>query len=219
MSGISVMLVDHDQLFGAALGALLGDDAFEVGRPLGTIDEAVGALEAGATPDLVVVDPHGGGDALELEARLRRLQARAEPARMVVLSTDRGDDALLASLRAGADGHLCKTTSFEALRRALHLVMLGGSVFPSRAAELAGRGDDPGDAPAAELPTGDLSRREVQILACLLAGQSNKSIARRLSITESTVKMHFKNVMRKIRAQNRTQAAVWALQQGIAPMA
>ncbi|HYC02856.1 MAG TPA: response regulator transcription factor [Azospirillaceae bacterium] len=220
MASINVMLVDHDQLFGAALGALLEEDRFDVGRPFASVDEAVRAIEAGAAPDLLVVDPAPGAHASEeAEGKLRRLQEKAEPARLVVLTADDGAEAVRASLRAGADGHLSKSASFEAVRRSLHLVMAGGSVYPAAAVDLSGRGEEVADVALPEGAAGELSRREVQILACLLAGESNKSIARRLDITESTVKMHFKNVMRKIQAQNRTQAAVWALQRGIAPMA
>jgi two-component system nitrate/nitrite response regulator NarL len=97
----------------------------------------------------------------------------------------------------------------------MHLVRLGMTVFPTSVAELLDDGGD-GEIPPDTSEAGELSRRELEILRCLLAGQSNKAIARQLDITESTVKMHFKNLMRKIRAQNRTQAAVWAIQHGLA---
>ena len=60
-----------------------------------------------------------------------------------------------------------------------------------------------------------MSQREVQILRCLLSGDSNKMIANQLSITEATVKVHLKSLLRKINASNRTQAAIWALNNGI----
>ena len=99
--------------------------------------------------------------------------------------------------------------------------MLGEAVFPRSIADLliSSGIEEASLAPSASLPAlgNELSKREIEILRCLLGGQSNKAIARNLSITELTVKMHFKNVMRKIRAQNRTQAAVWAIQHGISP--
>ena len=60
----------------------------------------------------------------------------------------------------------------------------------------------------------NLTARESEILECLLGGDSNKSIARRLEITESTVKIHMKSLLRKINVQNRTQAAIWAMESG-----
>ena len=116
------------------------------------------------------------------------------------------------ALRLGADALLDKSMAGDALVHALHLLALGGAVYPVAgrpeiaAAHLAG-GVEAGGAP--------LSHREAEILAGLLAGRSNKAIGRRLGISESTVKMHCKTLMRKIGAQNRTQAAVWALRHGI----
>ncbi|WP_349017871.1 response regulator transcription factor [Azospirillum brasilense] len=99
--------------------------------------------------------------------------------------------------------------SSESLLRALQLVMLGEVVYPTHVASLliANANSERPQPERAQPANNELSKREVQILRCLLAGQSNKAIARNLHITESTVKMHFKNVMRKINAQNRTQAA------------
>lgn len=210
----TVLMVDRDLLFCAALGTLLLEDGYLPAAPLSGIDAAIEAIEAGQRTDFLVVEPHGEADAGE---RLRRLRWLAQPSRLIVLSRESSDEMLHASLQAGADAHLSKTTSFDALRHALRLVHLGEAVFPARALELLEErpveNAEPWDGP---LP-GRLSQREMQILCCLLAGNSNKAIARRLAITESTVKMHFKNLMRKIDAQNRTQAAVWAVQHGIEP--
>src|SRR5690606_27993835 len=62
-----------------------------------------------------------------------------------------------------------------------------------------------------------LSEREMEILRCLVNGDANKVIANRLDITEATVKVHMKSLLRKIKAANRTQAAIWALNQGVTP--
>jgi two-component system nitrate/nitrite response regulator NarL len=61
----------------------------------------------------------------------------------------------------------------------------------------------------------ELSSRELQILGCLVEGASNKVIANQLAITEATVKVHLKSILRKINASNRTQAAIWALHHGV----
>jgi two-component system nitrate/nitrite response regulator NarL len=212
----TVLMVDRDLLFGAALGMLLVEDGYTAGPPLPGLGEAIEAVEGGRRADLLVVDPCGQPDAAD---RLRRLRWMMQPARLVVLSGETSDELLYASLQAGADAHLAKTASFDTLRHALRLVRLGEAVFPSRALELLEeRPVEPAELWEGPAP-GRLSQREMQILCCLLAGNSNKVIARRLAITESTVKMHFKNLMRKIHAQNRTQAAVWAVQHGIEPSA
>jgi two-component system, NarL family, nitrate/nitrite response regulator NarL len=215
MDGLwDVMLVDGDRLFSAAVSALLADTPFTPGLAVGTLGEAAAALRRGARPDLMLV----AIDRSQVETwrdPLRELRDLAPDARLVLLGEVLSQPLLTLALQVGAEGCLHKDITGDALRRAMHLVRLGMTVFPTSVAELLDDGGD-GEIPPDTSEAGELSRRELEILRCLLAGQSNKAIARQLDITESTVKMHFKNLMRKIRAQNRTQAAVWAIQHGLA---
>lgn len=220
MSG-SVMLVDHDQLFSAALAALLEEEGMTVESPLPSLAAAEQALASPPAPALIITDP-SGLDRLEDGDPLQRLRTAAPDARLLVLSSDLSQTALNRSLAAGAHGHVSKGASFNAVLRAVRLILMGQAVYPATATQ--GLGQSPAPAVLAgdmngESSGADLSPRETQILACVISGHSNKAIARRLSITESTVKMHFKNAMRKINAGNRTQAAIWAMEHGIAPMA
>lgn len=217
----TVMLVDHDRLFSAALATLISAGPFHVDAHASSADDALEVIARGSAPDLIVLALQDG--LAEEIASIKRLR-EATPARIVVLADTVADRSLSLSLRAGADAYLNKSMSSDSLLRALQLVMLGEVVYPTHVASLlmAAANARPTIAPppvASAVPSSDLSKREVQILRCLLAGQSNKAIARNLHITESTVKMHFKNVMRKINAQNRTQAAVWAIQNGLSPLA
>ncbi|QJE73024.1 response regulator transcription factor [Aerophototrophica crusticola] len=215
MQKTNVMLVDHDQLFSAALAALLAEEGYGADSQHADLEDALEELAGPDAPEVVMVDPGClAGDPL---TALRRLRQALPEGRLIVMGAALGDEALRASLTAGADGHVSKAAAFDTVLRAVRLVMLGQAVFPSRALEIWEPGATHGATGSAA--TSELSRRETQILACVLGGQSNKAIARRLDITESTVKMHFKNVMRKIQASNRTQAAVWAIDHGIAPMA
>ncbi|MFP5518170.1 MAG: LuxR C-terminal-related transcriptional regulator [Alphaproteobacteria bacterium] len=215
----TVMLVDHDRLFSAALATLIGGGPFRVSAHAASADDALDLIADGDQPDLIVLALQDGMP--EEIAGIRRLR-EGTSARIVVLADTIADRSLSQSLKAGADAYLNKSMSSESLLRSLRLVMLGEVVYPTHVASLlmAAANERPQHTPTpiAMPPSGDLSKREVQILRCLLAGQSNKAIARNLHITESTVKMHFKNVMRKINAQNRTQAAVWAIQNGLSPL-
>ncbi|UEM06092.1 response regulator transcription factor [Skermanella rosea] len=214
-----VMLVDSDRLFCAALAALLETTAFRISAEFSTLADASNAVRQGRRPDLILLNLQSG-NAEEL-GQLKLLRTTAAQARIVVLASELTSQILSGALQSGADGCLNKTMSCEALQRSLHLVMLGEAVFPRSIADLliSNALEEVALPPSAALPSlgNELSKREIEILRCLLGGQSNKAIARNLNITESTVKMHFKNVMRKIRAQNRTQAAVWAIQHGISP--
>jgi two-component system nitrate/nitrite response regulator NarL len=212
------MLVDSDRLFCAALGALLSTTSFRISAEYTSLADATMAVRQGSHPDLILLNlQSGNADELGL---LKQLRTSATQSRIVVLASELTPQIMSGALQAGADGCLNKTMSCEALQRSLHLVMLGEAVFPRSIADLLiSSGIEEASLTPSSLPSlgNELSKREIEILWCLLGGQSNKAIARNLSITESTVKMHFKNVMRKIRAQNRTQAAVWAIQHGISP--
>ncbi|PWC43870.1 response regulator transcription factor [Azospirillum sp. TSO22-1] len=212
----NVMLIDHDRLFSAALGTLISSGPFRICHYAADTGDAATAVERGSEPDLIVMALQDGS-AEEL-AGIKRLRT-ATGARIAVLADEMLDRSLSLALRAGADAYLNKSMSSESLLRALQLVMLGEVVYPTHVASLLIATANERPTPTRATPTNnELSKREVQILRCLLAGQSNKAIARNLHITESTVKMHFKNVMRKINAQNRTQAAVWAIQNGLSPL-
>ncbi|WP_114395586.1 LuxR C-terminal-related transcriptional regulator [Oleisolibacter albus] len=214
----TVLLVDHDQLFSAALAALLSEEGMTVDTPAATLATALERLEREDGPALVIVDPATLPDAGSGEA-VAALRQAAPQTRVVVLTSSMQDTALLRSLAADADAHIAKTAAFETVLRALRLTQLGQAVYPARIAALWNQRMQAGDDGAESTDLLELSPRERQILACVVAGLSNKAIARRLAITESTVKMHFKNVMRKIDAENRTQAAIWAMDHGIQPVA
>ena len=130
---------------------------------------------------------------------------------IILLSHLRKDIALLPSkLRVNAI--LDRNIACEALMKTLHVALAGYAVL-SHVSEDDGR--EPSFRVFAEAvkPPG-LSDRELEIIGCIAEGQSNKVIARRFSISEATVKIHVRGILRKVDARNRTQAAVWALQQG-----
>ena len=122
---------------------------------------------------------------------------------------------LTHSYELGIDAYLESTTSQDGFRQSLDLVVSGERIFPSRI-------KDPttvarADTDKASLPS-SLSVRELEILRHLASGQANKVIANDLRITEATVKVHVKGILRKIGATNRTQAAMWAIHNGLRPI-
>ena len=111
-------------------------------------------------------------------------------------------------------GYLLSDISTDALSYSLQLVMLGEKVFPTQMASFWTQTPMRSGASASKAIASKLSNRESEILHCLVDGSSNKAIARRLDITESTVKVHMKSLLRKINAANRTQAAIWGMEAG-----
>lgn len=129
------------------------------------------------------------------------------------------------AFQAGAAGYFVSAMSCDAFVKSIELVMMGETVFPpaflssspaiksehrNRAVPLAG--NERAIIVATEDTTApQLSPRELVILRCLIEGNSNKGIARKIDIAEATVKVHVKAILRKIRVQNRTQAAIWGM--------
>lgn len=213
MENYKVLLIDTNNLFSAGLRMLLAQSPFEVIAQSGSQEDGVSAIRAGLEPDLVLFDLLDDLDGDTAEA-MRRLRALRPTMRIVVLASEFSGTRLAAAFSAGADGYLMKDLSAGALVESLRLVMMGEKVFPGDIASLVTSG---GIGKASILPVArkGLSQREIQILRCLLKGDSNKMIARQLNITEATVKVHLKSLLRKINVTNRTQAAVWALNNGL----
>jgi two-component system nitrate/nitrite response regulator NarL len=132
-------------------------------------------------------------------------------ARVVVLASALSVESLREAMNTGADGVLMKDVSPEALIQSLELVMMGRKVFPANSAALL---LDLSNAAIPVPAVRGLSLREQDVLRALATGASNKMIAHSLSIAEATVKVHIKTVLRKIDVNNRTQAAIWALNNG-----
>ncbi len=213
MEQVSAFLIDANKLFREGLKRLLDDSPFKIVAEAGNVREGVSIAEQGLKPDLVLLDLVSGGEE-EAEA-MRRLRQVLPDTRMVVLTTDLCTRRLSNALEAGADGYLMKDLSSDALTQSLRLVMMGEKVFPTHLAALLISGRVNGNGLEMPVSRKGLSQREIQILRCLLNGDSNKMIANHLNITEATVKVHLKSLLRKINASNRTQAAIWALNNGI----
>jgi two-component system, NarL family, nitrate/nitrite response regulator NarL len=220
MDRFSIFLIDPDRLFREGVKRILQEGGYATIGEARSIDEAQVALEriavGGGRVDLVALDVADWA-ASGTAGFLEELRARIEGVKIVVLTSDRSRGAIGTAVNAAVDAYLLKDMSPEALTRSLQLVLLGQQVFPTglMAALLQPDAAEPVGEGAGRANTG-LSPREVQILRHLMGGYSNKAIARELSISEATVKVHLKALLRKVRVSNRTQAAVWALNNGLA---
>lgn len=213
METVETLLIDRSKLFREGIKRLFSGSQFQISSEAASVEEGVELLKSGVRPQLVMLDfSEGSKDEIDC---MRQLRDREGKVRLVVLTDRMCCRRLTWSLEAGADGYLLKDMSPDALKQSLSLVLLGEKVFPTDLATMLISGQI---GPSFDsVPNGSgkgLSEREVQILRCLLNGYSNKVIANRLNITEGTVKVHLKGVLKKINAANRTQAAIWALNHG-----
>lgn len=214
MQTVTTLVVDSSRLFREGLGQLLAGTQFRIAAELSSIAEVSARMEAGLDPALVLVELDNAPD--DTFEQLKHLRTMLADAKLVVLANRLSSRALAQSLEAGADGYLLKNMSVEALLQSLNLVMLGEKVFPTQLATLLVEGKARPERPLLRSmeTTAGLSEREMAILRCLVHGYPNKVIADQLQMTEASVKVHLKAVLRKIHVSNRTQAAIWAINNG-----
>jgi DNA-binding NarL/FixJ family response regulator len=200
---IRVMVVDDHPLLRQGVTAVLhGEEDVEVVAEASTGREAVAAFEK-HQPDVTLMDlqmPDMNG--IDATAEIR---SRFPSARIVALTTYKGDVSALRALRAGAVGYLLKSQVLTELIETIRVVHAGGRRIPFEVShELSAHlGDDA------------LSEREIQVLRLVAQGNSNKRVAAALGITEETIKAHMSSVIAKLGANDRTHAVTIALRRGI----
>jgi two-component system nitrate/nitrite response regulator NarL len=209
---ISVVLIGTNNLFLQGLRSLLDPSQFSVAGEARDLATLQARLDGGVAPDLVVADLNGSQDS-DLDG-LRGIRANYESMRIVVLANELCLAQMARLLKAGIDGYLLNELSAKAFSLSLLLVMTGEKALPSVLASVLGDVSGSAGSGAVDPAEKHLTEREKQILQCLLNAYSNKHIARALNISEGTVKVHLKSLMKKIAAGNRTQAALWARNHG-----
>ena len=201
-----VLLVDDHQILRVSLARLLdAEDDVEVVGSAGDGAEAV-QLAAETNPDVVLMDlSMPGMDGVEAT---RAILTSGSAAKVVVLTSFSDRDRILDALDAGAVGYLLKDAEPDDLLRGVRAAARGDWPLDPRAARLLlGEGG--------RRPTGPrLSDREQEVLGLVAAGLANKLIARRLGISERTVKAHLTRIFEQLGVTDRTQAALWAQKQG-----
>jgi len=201
-STISLVIADDHPLILAGITALIEDDPAL--RLLGQAVDADGAVEQylRLRPDVLLIDLNMPGGGLDAIARIRALHPEAK---IVILTTYEGDEDVHRGLRAGASAYLLKHSDFDEISHCVRQVMTQRRYLPPRLAEKL----------AARIDANSLSRRELDILAHLSAGKSNKLIARDAGIGVGTVKFHVNNILSKLNVSCRTEAASVARERGL----
>ena len=214
---VKVALLGRNSIVREGLRRILDDENFHVIQSVEHPDSLLSIHADVPEPLLIVMD--GGADHDDLD-NLRSLQRRFPEARFVLLSDSFDFDAMVRAFRLGVHGYIVKEISCKQLVGSLQLVAMGEKVMPSRLADALPAHATFFEAPETRktLDSAALSDRELEILRCLIMGCPNKVISRRLEISEATVKVHVKAILRKLRVQNRTQAAIWGVNRGVEGM-
>jgi DNA-binding NarL/FixJ family response regulator len=213
MTPVRVLLVDDQALFREALGTLLAThDGIDVAGEAGNGEEAL-SQAASLRPDVVLMDLRM--PVLDGVAATRRLRLEHPSVRVIALTTFDDDEDVFAALRAGAVGYLLKDVSSARLIEAVLAAARGESVLqPSVAAKVVARFAQLPE-PAPRPLVVPLSEREREVLRLLADGRSNREIAAKLFLAEGTVKNHVTNLLGKLGARDRTQAALRARDLGL----
>ncbi|WP_286843826.1 two-component system response regulator NarL [Idiomarina sp. UBA4206] len=206
----SIMLVDDHPLLRKGLKQLIAmeDDLTVVAEASNGPD----ALELAAEhdPDLIVLDLNMHGmDGIET---LKKLRDSGVTSRIIMLTVSDADDDVVAAITNGADGYLLKDMEPELLLEQIHRAVTGKMVLSEAITEiLATALRQPTQSATSQLST--LTNREHEILSLIAKGMSNKVIARELDISDGTVKVHVKHLLKKLGLRSRVEAAVWMVNQ------
>ena len=210
----TVLVVDDHELFRAGMLAVLGSlPGIEVAGEAATGEEALDAVTR-LQPDVVLMDlrmPGMGG-----LAATGRITERHPGTKVVVLTMNEDPDSVFAALRAGARGYLLKESSADDVRRVIEGVTRGEAVFGPKVAEHVVRffaGGGTGSPATAPFP--HLTTREREVLDLMARGLDNASIARRLFLSEKTVRNRVSDILAKLQAGTRAEAVARARDAGI----
>lgn len=224
MADFRAVLLGENRLFRDGIRRMLEKSGISVvaeGRDASDLTE--GANQS-ACPELIILHLPSDNIAQPPGDLIEKLRWHFPTAKLVLLADPSTKSILPAFIQADVSAIMLTEISGEMLERSLELVLSDHRLFPAEvvsritSTKRSGNGHaatyggiDEGNSHLALSPP--LSRREYQVVRCLAIGLSNKTIARELNITEGTVKVHVKGLLRKVKAANRTQLAIWALRQ------
>lgn len=209
---IRILIADDHPIVRRGLSSLI-----EIKPGMELVGEAVDGIEAvemaiSLTPDVILMDmvmPRKSG----LEA-IYDIKQENPDARILVITSFAEDDKVFPAIKAGALGYLLKDSGPEALLQAIRDVYQGkSSLHPAIARKLIQELNQPSNLPPTDEP---LTSRELEVLRHVARGLSNQEISEKLVISEGTVRIHVSNILSKLHLANRTQAALYALQEGLA---
>ncbi|WP_245218628.1 two-component system response regulator NarL [Stutzerimonas chloritidismutans] len=185
------------------------EDDLEVVAEAGNGEDAI-KLAQQTEPDLILMDLNMLGiDGLETTRRMRDADIDA---RIIMFTVSDEQSHVLEALRNGADGYLLKDMDAEQLIEQIRIAATGRMALSPELTQVLAEAIRVRPKPTGQVQFSSLTKREKEVLRLIAKGQSNKMIARKLGITEGTVKVHVKNLLHKLGLRSRVEAAVWVLE-------
>ena len=227
----ATVLIGKSVLLREGLSRILRTANFRIQGSVSCADDLIPSTLQRHQPLFLII--HTGNDFDSTVEQIALLREHYPNGRIAIVADHYRLSELVSAFRAGANGYLLDVTTCDAFIKSIELVMIGQTIFLPALLSFAGNAESASlgeieprrendraillkkeDATAEEAPAPQLSPREKTILRCLIEGDTNKCIARKIDIAEATVKVHVKAILRKIRVQNRTQAAIWGMNNG-----
>lgn len=223
----AAVLVGRSVLVREGLAGILRSAKFCILASVSCADDVPPPAKSLPHPTLFLIVQAGNDFDATLE-QIKIFRGRCPDGRIAVVADRYRLSELVSAFRAGANGYFVNIITCDRFIKSVELVMMGETIVPQaflssvlgsedrRLVEAASSEENSGTIRATmeDAIAPPLSPREKSILRCLVNGDSNKCIARKIDITEATVKVHVKAILRKIRVQNRTQAAIWGMNNG-----
>ncbi len=210
MEQSTLILVDDHPMLRKGVAQLISlEDNLDVVAEASSGEEAI-SLTVKHEPDLILLDLNMKGlSGIDTLIALKRAEVKAK---IIIFSVSDNQTDVVQALKFGADGYLLKDSEPEELIDKINRALSGELVLSEALAQVVARSLQSVD----EInPIDKLTQREFEILRAIAGGNSNKMIANKLGITEGTVKVHVKNMLRKLALKTRVEAAVWAVEHNI----
>lgn len=193
-------------------------DLLNLEDDLGTISQASSGEEAvkiagTGEPDLILLDLNMKG--MDGISTIKALRDNEVFSRIVIFSVSDNPDNILKAIKTGADGYILKDSEPEELVEFVKQAVHGKFVVSEKVAEILKSQNSEEGENTSDIDIDSLTHREQQILSLIAQGMSNKMIARELNIAEGTVKVHVKNLLKKLSFRSRVEAAIWAMENNL----
>lgn len=214
---VQISLLGKNEIAREGLRQILSIENFYIKQSVADATDLIKSLKTPASGDdahVIIVDNSYEGAVLEI---CRAIVAVKSQSKLVLLADQYIFENVAMAFQLGVDAVIIKEISCGPLIESISLVAMGEKVFPSQLVQNItsfAPTENSGDWKASASAAG-LSPREVEILESIMKGMANKVIARQFDICEATVKVHVKAILRKLVVENRTQAATWAVKQGV----
>lgn len=209
---VRVIVVDDHELFRRGLTMLLGvEEGIEVVGEAGDGEEGL-RLASSAAPDVVLLDvrmPKGAGI-----PACKAIKEQVPSAKIIMLTVSDEEGDLYEAVKSGASGYLLKDSSIEEVAQAVRVVSDGQSLIsPSMAVKLMEEFKQMSTVERTPVPNLKLTDRELQVLRAVATGINNREVAKKLGISENTVKNHMRNILEKLQLHSRMEAVMYAVRE------